>query len=103
MLDTIDHVASILTALVALVAYGQYQWKRRSKRKLLEDFLRNEHPGKREPNDKGRRTVMHIMAELGMTEADVLDAAFSSRRVKRTPAQNRDTGRAEAIYLEYSN
>lgn len=103
MLDTLDHIASIATSIIAALAYGQFQWRRFQKRKMLEDYLRAEVPGRRSPSDKGRRTVLHLMAALGMTEADILDAGFSSSRIKRSTAQDPETKRAAAIYLEYSN
>ena len=103
MLDVMDKLATIATAVVALLAYGQFQWRRFQKRKLLEDYLSKERPGLRSPGDKGRRTVLHLMAALGMTEADILDAGFSSPRIKRSTAQDPESRRAAAIYFEYSN
>lgn len=102
MLDMLDHIASIATALIATLAYSHFQIQRNRRRTRLEDYLKLEAPGKRSSGDKGRRTVLHLVGALGMTEAEILDAAFNSKHIKRTLAQDPATGHASAIYLEYS-
>lgn len=90
--------AAILTACVATVAYVRFaaaQWLRR---RALEAHLREEkHSG----HDHGRRTVMHLMANLAMTEAEVLQAGFQSGKIKVVPGTD-DQGRAVRLYFEYS-
>jgi hypothetical protein len=66
----------------------------------LENYLRTT-PGKRGQSDKGQRTILHIVARLRMTEAEILDAAFNSKRIKATPARDLGTGRATDILLEF--
>ncbi|MDB5576429.1 MAG: hypothetical protein JWR80_1605 [Bradyrhizobium sp.] len=90
--------ATILTALIASLAYGRFilgQWQRRW---ALERHLREE---KRVAQDEGRRTVVHLMANLAMTEAEVLHAGFASSRVKAVPGID-EQGRAVRIYFEYA-
>ena len=94
-------VAEIATAAVAVFAYGRYligYWRRR---KALEDYLRAEHPGKRDRGDKGRRTTLHLASALGMSEEDVLRAGFRNKRIVSTTAADPDTHRAAALYFEY--
>jgi hypothetical protein len=38
-----------------------------------------------------------------MTEAEILHASFASQHVKRTLATDAETGRADAILLEYEH
>jgi hypothetical protein len=71
--------AAILTAIVAVWAYGRYVWIRHQKRTSLEEYLKAE---KAHGTDKGQRTILHLVAHLSMTENDVLDAAFRSKRVR---------------------
>jgi hypothetical protein len=68
---------------------------RRDKRKRLEEYLRDERK-------KGRTAiaVVHLVAELGMTEAEVLDASFRSRHIVRLHAPTSDSG-PSSIALEY--
>lgn len=103
VLDTLDHIASIATAIIAALAYFQFQMQRCQRRTKLVDYLKSKSPGSRSTGDKGRHTVLHLMGALGMTEAEILDAAFNSKHIKRTVAQDPETGRASAIYLQYSS
>jgi len=101
VLDITEKIASIGTAIVAISAYAQFQWTRWNKKTALEDYLAEERPGKRSSGDKGRRTILHLVAELGFSEDDILTAAFSSKKIKRTTGQDPETKRADCIYLEY--
>lgn len=91
-------LAAIATAVVAIWAWGWYVWQHRKRRDALEHYLR----GLKEGREYGRRTVLHLMANLGMTEAQVLEAAFSSKHVRAIPGSD-DRGRADAIFFEYTS
>lgn len=96
-LETAANWAAILTALVATIAYLRFvcaQWRRRE---ALEKHLREE---KQAGQDLGRRTVMHLMANLAMTEAEVLHAGFQSKKITVVPGID-DQGRAVRLYFEY--
>ncbi len=68
----------------------------------LENYLRTNRD-ERGPDDRGRRTVLHLMAALAMSEADILDAAFRSKHIGRKTAADPETGRAVALYLFYDD
>ena len=102
-LGDLANLASVATAAVAIWAYGRFLCTKRRKRILLEDYLRDERPGKRGVRDQGSRTILHLVGALGMSEADILEAAFDSKSIKRAVAADPDTGRADCIYLRYSN
>ena len=96
-LDLAANLAAILTAIVAVLAYFQFagaQWRRR---RAMETYLREE---KLADADRGRRTVLHLMANLSMTEAEVLHAGFQSSKIAAHPG-NDEEGRAARIYFEY--
>lgn len=98
MLEIAANWAAILTALVATLAYLRFvgaQWRRR---RALEAHLREE---KRSNRDNGRRTLMHLMANLAMTEAEVLHAGFQSRKITVAPGVD-EQGRAARLYFAYS-
>lgn len=97
ILGVIADWAAILTAVVATLAYGRFWLAQCARKKALEDYLREEKLG---ANDEGRRTVMHLMASLSMTEAEVLHAGFQSKRVKAVPGTD-DRGRAVLLYFTY--
>jgi len=99
ILEVLANLAAILTAAVATVAFGQYKSGQSKRRKLLENHLRDE---KLSGIDDGRRTVIHLMAYLSMTEAEVLQAGFSSKLVRSVPGTD-DQGRAVRLYFEYDD
>lgn len=100
MLDTIDHLASIGTALLAAWAYGQYRWEKGRTRRALEKYLREEKLMK---VDNGRRTITHLVAELGVPADKILEAAFASPRIRRKAAIDKETNYAKEILLEYKD
>jgi len=91
--------AAIFTALVVIVAYGGYLLDRDRKRRRLEDYLKAE---KQAGRDRGQRTILHLVARLGMTEAQIMDAAFRSRHIRRVVGSD-SQGRADILLLEYTN
>lgn len=96
-LEIVANWAAILTAAVATLAYVRFvagQWKRQ---RALEGYLRGE---KIAGHDEGRRTVVHLMANLALTEAEVLHAGFQSSKIRATPGID-EQGRAVRIYFEY--
>lgn len=98
-LEVIANLASVLTAVVAFGA-AVYLWcDRRKKIARLEDYLRKETA-----DNPARKihTTLHLMAALGMTEAEIFHAAFASKHVVPKIRANRDNGLAEHILFEYS-
>lgn len=89
--------AAILTAAIATIAYGKYLLERRSKTKKLSNYLKNE---KLDDYGSGKRTTLHLMAALGMTEAEIFAAAFRTERVD-TAVSVDDKGRANLLLFEY--
>ncbi len=101
LLETLANFASILTAALAGIVTIYIWLDRRRKRAKLEAYLR-EVKTSAKGGEVGQKTVLHLMARLGMTEAEILQASFGSKRVKRTLAKDDKTGRAAAMLLEYN-
>jgi hypothetical protein len=93
------NLAAILTAVIAVFGYGKYQWDACTRRKKLEIYLKSE---KEKGKDQGQRSALHLMARLGLTEAEILHASFSSKYILRKIATDQKTNRAEALLFEYS-
>jgi len=72
------NVAQILTGLGAAWAYGSYRCDRWRKKRRVEDYLKGE---KERKVDQGQRSPLNIMVALALTEADVLQAAFNSKKI----------------------
>jgi len=87
--------ATILTAAIVRTAFSRFLWGRRQRRNSLEAYLREEKLSRR---DEGRRSVIHLMASLAMTEAEILAAAFQRNRITTVPGID-DNGRASRLLL----
>jgi hypothetical protein len=99
-LDTIADLASILTAVVAAGAALWYWLCNWTKRKRLEEYLRQESLNN---PSKHTHTVLHLMAQLGLTESEVFSASFASRHIVRRVRKDDDTGLAAHILFEYAD
>ena len=64
-------------------------------------LLRQRVKGKRHKDDPGRRTVLFLASAMRMTEAEVLEAGFKSKKLKCVPGFDKETHRADVIYFEY--
>src|SRR5690606_38808236 len=89
--------AAILTAAVATLAYARFMLAQDKRKRALERYLREE---KLMGVDEARRTILHLMANLSMTEAEVLQAGFQSDLVRAVPGID-EQGRAVQLYFEY--
>ena len=92
--------ASIATFLVASVGVFSYLWQlglRHRKRIALEDYLRDE---KRKGEDKGQRSILHIMRDVALSEDEIIQASFNSNRIKRLVRADEDTGLASSLLFE---
>lgn len=98
-LEIFAHIAAISTAVIAVWAWGWYQVDRYRKRKRLENYLREE---KALGRDQGQRTLLNLVATLGMSETEIMDSAFRSSVVARRVSAD-DQGRAELLFLEYED
>ncbi|MAM38265.1 MAG: hypothetical protein CL949_07120 [Erythrobacter sp.] len=97
-LDMADHIAGVLTAIVAVLAFAHYQlgrWRRR--RKLVRYLDRYLLSVKGDAARTGKLTAFHLMSVLHMTESEVLEAAFTSEKVRAWRIVDRQTGRSVGI------
>ncbi|MBB3967184.1 hypothetical protein [Rhizobium metallidurans] len=98
-LDLIANAASILTAVVAVWAFCTYQLTRYCRRRRLEAYLKDEWGI---GDDGGQRTVLHLVAQLGIAEAEIIDAAFRSKVITRKVSRD-EQGRADRLFLVYKS
>lgn len=96
-LSIVSDWATILTAVIAALAYGKFYCDQRSKRTALEEYLKSE---KDRSKDNGKRTILHLMGQLSMTEAEVLSASFRSKKIRSFFTTDRN-GRADALLFQY--
>jgi hypothetical protein len=94
------NIAAIATAVAAACAWAYYRRDLRKKLEALEVYLKSEKSAR---IDNGERSVLHLMARVGLTEAEVLQASFRSNLIRRLLAKDPKTNRAEAILLVYDD
>ncbi|MDG2002390.1 MAG: hypothetical protein P8J20_03575 [Novosphingobium sp.] len=97
-LELLAQLAAIATAVIATVAAGWVWLDVRRKRRRLEDYLKAEMAT---GGDKGQRTILHLMAKLGLTESEILHASFRSNKIIRRLSVEDGTGHAHRMLLEY--
>lgn len=97
-LSFVANIAAILTAIIAVLGYGAYRWDQRKKRKKMEEYLKAE---KDAGKGRGQRSLLHLMANVGMTEAELIQASFRSNHIERKIAPDDKTGRAVSLLLEW--
>lgn len=91
---------SIVTAAIAVWAAVTYKWRACDRRKRLEDYLREEKE-KVTGDDKGQRSLLHLSARLGISESELVDISFRSKKIARRVTTNSSTGLADKLLLEY--
>jgi hypothetical protein len=96
-LEVASYIAAIGTAAVATCAWRKYQRDNATKQEKLENYLKAE---KAKQVNQGQRTLNHLMAHVGLSHADILQAAFDSKKIKLTPKESA-RGHAIGVWLEY--
>jgi hypothetical protein len=92
------NVAAVITAFVAVSVWLWFRGQKRKRRIRLEEYLLHV---KEAGDDQGQRTIIHLMANLRMTEAQVFEAAFDSKKVITSPSQDH-MGIAKRIFFQYT-
>jgi hypothetical protein len=96
-LEVAANWSSIATAILAVFAYSKFRYEKYVRRQKLEQYLREE---KRKETDKGQRTILNLVANLSMTEAEILAAAFDSKLLKSVTSVD-DKGHADGLFFQY--
>jgi len=89
---------AILTAVVAVSGFGVYHWRQFHKCQRLERYLKSE---KAKDEDRGQRSLVHLMAKVGLTESELKQASIRSKHIVRKIVKDGKTGRADSILLEW--
>jgi hypothetical protein len=90
-------IGSILTSIIAAGASIVYWANKRSRRIRLESYLK----AKKEKSPNEPFSVTRLMADLGMTEAEIFAASFSSRHIARGVRTDDRTGFAAEVLFQY--
>lgn len=97
-LGLVANFAAIATALVAVAGSAWFVMERGAKRRRLEAYLKAERD---KGQDKGQRSILHLVARVGLTEPEILQASFRSKHIGRVLTTNKADGIAKDVLLEY--
>lgn len=56
---------------------------------------------KRTHQDRGQRSILQIIRAVGLTEDEIIQASFHSKKIGRRIKSDPDTGLASNLLLEY--
>jgi hypothetical protein len=103
-LEVVANISSIITAIVAVSAWTYYKWQLRRKRRDLEGHLEKaqHEPLGKSKQIKPQRGLVSISAALGLSQAEILQAAFDSHVIQRR-VKTDDEGFAREVLLEYGS
>ena len=90
-------IGSILTSIIASGASFVFWASKRSRRVRLEQYLK----AKKEKSPNELFSVTRLMADLGMTEAEIFSASVASRHVARWVRKDSQTGFAAEVLFQY--
>ena len=93
--------SAILTAVVAGLAAVWYRLGIHQKCRKLEAYLKSERDRDPDPTRQGQHNTVFLMAELGFTADEVLQASFRSKKIARIPVQNPQFHRAVDILFRH--
>jgi hypothetical protein len=81
---------------VGLWGYARFRLDRRQKRLKLENYLKGEI-GK---YDFGRRSILKIVSEIGLTKDEIIQSSFRSKHIARYPFHD-EKGLTTSILFQY--
>lgn len=89
---------TVLTGGVGIYGYVSYRIDRSRKSKRLEAYLRQE---KDTGEDQGKRTLLRIVRDIGLTEDEIIQASFRNARIGRFIKPDADSGLAKELMFGY--
>jgi hypothetical protein len=93
-------ITLILTATVTIVGlwgYLSYRYTAYKKRRKLEQYLEEE---KKKSNGKGQCTLLHLVRHVGLTEDEIIQISFKSKKIERRIKEDEE-GYAKSLLFEY--
>jgi hypothetical protein len=100
-------IATFILAFLGVFGYLSQLWGRLQRRLKLEAYLEGianteklaQHTESEEQTQK--HTAIHIMKNVGLTQDEIIQASFASKRIERFVHVNRDTGAADYLLFRY--
>ncbi|TCD11418.1 hypothetical protein [Oricola cellulosilytica] len=100
MVETLATALSIAAVVASFFWFVHRRIAERREMGLLERYLAAEKSNPRFADDTGKRTVNHLMRELGFSQEKILHLSNKSGKVKRT-SRRREDGMSGEVLFEY--
>jgi hypothetical protein len=101
-LSIASNFAQAATGLLAGAAAIYYFYRKADRRWKMEAYLQEARCAGEQGNDMGARSIVHLMGNCTLTEAQVLEAAFSSSKIRSWVTVN-DEGRADRLLFQFND
>ncbi len=103
-LSAASDIAQVVICVFLIGAGSLYFWSKRSRRVRLERHLETvrRNAETRGGRGNGARGVAELMGACLMTEAQILDAAYSSGKIASWVVVDEETGRAGSLQFRIS-
>ena len=95
--ELFGNAAAVLTGAIAVILWLRLKGDDRKRVTRLEEYLK----GEREAQGRYQHSATHLSARLGMTEAQVFQAAVTSIRIESLLGQD-EQGFANRILFQYA-
>jgi hypothetical protein len=93
-------ILALAGASIGFASFVWVLWDRLQKRLKLERYLKAE---KEKKKDNGRRSILRIISDLGLTEDEIVQLSFRSKRIIRRRHADDDSSLTSAILFEYKD
>lgn len=97
VVGVVADIAAIVTSFVAVWAWLRFKSDDKGRRRKLEEYLMRE----RTAGGNYQHSAIHLSAHLGMSEAQIFEAATTSEHIRLLPGQD-ERGFANRILFEYT-
>jgi hypothetical protein len=97
--SVLTFIITLIAAIVGVVEYIRYRCGLREKSTKLEQYLRGE---KAKQKDRGQRSVIQIIKDVGLTEDEIIQVSFRNPRVGRRVKLD-EADLAKQLLFEYQD
>ncbi|QWG20612.1 hypothetical protein KMZ68_12655 [Bradyrhizobium sediminis] len=102
-LSVAANIAQTLTGIFAALAFFGYLQQKLQRRWKIERYLEDERRSAENGGlGMGAKSIIHLMGNCSMTEAQVLEAVLGSTKIRSWVAAD-DEGRAERLFFQFSD
>jgi len=103
IINIFANMVVIATGLAAIYYVLELLFVKHRKRVAMERYLYSQSQNSLHIQGGGACTVLHLMAKLKLTEAEVFDCAFASHNIICPDLTSLDLGQSNQVMFQYVN